>query len=83
MLAPPAPVASMRKFYYLQRPLITAPFNVTGMPALGVCSGFDADGLPIGVQIAARPLDDALVLRIGAAYEAATPWRERRPPLAE
>jgi aspartyl-tRNA(Asn)/glutamyl-tRNA(Gln) amidotransferase subunit A len=53
------------------------------MPALGVCSGFDADGLPIGVQIAARPLDDALVLRIGAAYEAATPWRERRPPLAE
>jgi aspartyl-tRNA(Asn)/glutamyl-tRNA(Gln) amidotransferase subunit A len=83
MLAPPAPVAALRKFYYLQRPLITAPFNVTGMPALGVCSGFDADGLPIGVQIAARPLDDALVLRIGAAYEAATPWRERRPPLAE
>ena len=81
MLAPPAPVRDMRKFYYLQRPLITAPFNVTGMPALSVCTGFGDDGLPLAMQIAARPLDDALVLRIGAAWEAATPWRDRRPVL--
>ncbi|MBL8701193.1 MAG: amidase [Alphaproteobacteria bacterium] len=80
-LAPPAPVVGMQKFYYLKRPLITAPFNLTGMPALGVCSGFTADGLPLGIQIAARPRDDALALRIGHAYEHATRWFERTPKL--
>jgi len=81
MLAPPPPVTSMQKFYYLRRPLITAPFNLTGMPALSVCSGFDSSGLPLAIQIAARPLDDAICLRIGHAYERATPWRGRRPSL--
>jgi aspartyl-tRNA(Asn)/glutamyl-tRNA(Gln) amidotransferase subunit A len=81
MLAPPPPVSSMQKFYYLRRPLITAPFNITGMPALSICTGFDAQGLPHAVQVAARPLDDAIALRIGNAYERATPWRDRRPPL--
>ena len=81
MLAPPAPVASMQKFYYLRRPLITAPFNLLGMPALSTCTGFDAQGLPMAAQVAAPPLDDALVLRIGQAWESATPWRDRRPVL--
>jgi len=81
MLAPPAPVLGMQKFYYLRRPLITAPFNVTGMPALSICTGFDTDGLPMAAQIAARPRDDGIVLRIGSAYETATPWRARRPAL--
>ena len=81
MLAAPPPVTSMQKFYYLRRPLITAPFNLTGMPALSICTGFDASGLPLAMQIAARPLDDAICLRIGNAYERATPWRGRRPSL--
>jgi aspartyl-tRNA(Asn)/glutamyl-tRNA(Gln) amidotransferase subunit A len=43
-----------------------------------------ADGLPIGLQIVGRRLDDALVLRASAAFEAAAPWRDRwRPILAE
>jgi aspartyl-tRNA(Asn)/glutamyl-tRNA(Gln) amidotransferase subunit A len=83
MLAPPPPVASMQKFYYLRRPLITAPFNITGMPALSMCTGFDGDGLPFAVQVAAPPLDDAVALRVAHAYERATPWRDRRPKLRE
>lgn len=80
-LAPPAPVVGMQKFYYLKRPLITAPFNLTGMPALNVCAGFTTDGLPLGIQIAARPRDDALCLRVGHAYEQTTRWFERSPSL--
>ena len=59
----------------------TAPFNLSGQPALTVPCGFDRDGLPIGLQIAGRPFDEATVLRIGAAYEATTTWSERRPPV--
>ncbi|MBM3523727.1 MAG: hypothetical protein FJX57_12275 [Alphaproteobacteria bacterium] len=80
-LAPPAPVTGLQKFFYLRRPLITAPFNLTGMPALSACSGFTTDGLPLAVQIAARPRDDALALRIGHAYEQASRWFEKTPQL--
>ncbi len=54
-------------------------FNLTGSPALSVCNGFSAAGLPIALQIVGRPFEDPLVLRVGAAYERATPWRARRP----
>jgi aspartyl-tRNA(Asn)/glutamyl-tRNA(Gln) amidotransferase subunit A len=57
------------------------PFSLTGSPALSVCAGFTASGLPLSVQIAGRPFDDAKVLRVGHAYERATPWRDRRPSL--
>jgi Asp-tRNA(Asn)/Glu-tRNA(Gln) amidotransferase A subunit family amidase len=56
-----------------------APFNLTGQPILTVPCGFSADGLPIGLGIAGRPFGEAAVLRIGAAYEAATRWNRRSP----
>jgi aspartyl-tRNA(Asn)/glutamyl-tRNA(Gln) amidotransferase subunit A len=59
----------------------TAPFDVTGSPALSVPCGFTAAGLPIGLQIAGRRWDEATVLRIGTAYEAATNWHRRVPAL--
>ena len=59
----------------------TAPFNLSGQPALTVPCGFDRDGLPIGLQIAGRPFDEVTVLRIGAAYESTTSWSEHRPPV--
>lgn len=59
----------------------TAPFNLTGQPALSVPCGFDRAGLPVGLQIAGRPLGDPTVLRIGHAYEQATDWHLRRPPI--
>ncbi|TMF01311.1 MAG: Asp-tRNA(Asn)/Glu-tRNA(Gln) amidotransferase GatCAB subunit A [Chloroflexi bacterium] len=67
----------------------TIPFNVSGLPALSVPCGFSEDneggrigvGLPIGLHIAGRPFDEATVLRIGFAYESATAWHTRRPPI--
>jgi aspartyl-tRNA(Asn)/glutamyl-tRNA(Gln) amidotransferase subunit A len=63
------------------RPSLTAAFNVGGNPALSVCSGFDARGLPFSLQIVGRLFDEPTVLRAGDAYEKATPWREKRPVL--
>lgn len=59
----------------------TYPFNVTGFPALSLPCGFTKQGLPVGLQIVGRPHEDALVLRVAEAYEAATEWHRRRPPL--
>lgn len=62
---------------------LTTPFNSTGHPALSVCMGFAANGLPLSLQIAGRAFDEATVMRIGDAYEKATPWRDRRPAIAK
>ena len=59
----------------------TFPINLTGQPAATVPAGWTADGLPVGLQIIGRHLDDPMVLRASAAYEAAVPWREKWPPL--
>ncbi|MSP88278.1 MAG: amidase [Alphaproteobacteria bacterium] len=68
---------------FWEKPNITTPFNVLGGPAMTVCNGFSRDGLPLSLQIIGRPFDDATVLRVGHAYEKATPWRDRRPSLVE
>lgn len=62
------------------RSLFTPAFNLLGLPALAVPMGFDG-GLPVSLQIVGRPLDDARVLRSGAAYQATTDWHRRRPPV--
>ena len=61
--------------------LLTRAFNITGMPAISVPCGFDEQGLPVGLQIAGKPFDEATVLRVAYAYEQATPWHTRRPNL--
>ena len=63
--------------------LLTYAFNVTGQPAISVPAGWTAEGLPIGLQIVGRRHADALVLRAAAAFEAAAPWAQRRPPVDE
>jgi aspartyl-tRNA(Asn)/glutamyl-tRNA(Gln) amidotransferase subunit A len=60
----------------------TRPFSMPGLPALSVPAGFSAEGLPIGLQIIGRPFDEATILRVGHAYELATPWHTMNPPLA-
>jgi aspartyl-tRNA(Asn)/glutamyl-tRNA(Gln) amidotransferase subunit A len=57
------------------------PFNVTGHPALAMMSGLASTGLPVSVQFVGRYFDDATVLRVAAAYERATQWHKRRPPI--
>ncbi len=70
-----------------QKPVIdawvghSAPGNVTGLPALSLPCGATSAGLPIGLQVIGRPFDEAGVLRIGQAFESATEWADRRPPL--
>jgi aspartyl-tRNA(Asn)/glutamyl-tRNA(Gln) amidotransferase subunit A len=59
----------------------TAPLNATHLPALSLPCGFNHAGLPIGLQIAGRPFDEATVLRVGHAYEQATAWHLRTPAL--
>jgi aspartyl-tRNA(Asn)/glutamyl-tRNA(Gln) amidotransferase subunit A len=58
----------------------TYPFNITGQPAASVPAGWTAENLPIGVQIVGQRHADATVLAACAAYEAACPWSDRRPP---
>jgi aspartyl-tRNA(Asn)/glutamyl-tRNA(Gln) amidotransferase subunit A len=64
-----------------RRPNFNEPFNVTAVPALSVCMGFASTGLPFGLQIVGRAFDEATILRIGHAFEQATPYRKRRPDL--
>ena len=58
-----------------------SPFNVTGHPALAMMAGLSSKGLPVSVQFVGRYFDDATVLRVAAAYERATPWHTKRPPI--
>jgi aspartyl-tRNA(Asn)/glutamyl-tRNA(Gln) amidotransferase subunit A len=57
------------------------PFNLTGLPAIAVPCGFTASGLPIGLQIAGKPFDEATVLRAAHAYEQHTEWHHRQPSM--
>ncbi len=60
----------------------TLPFNAYGLPTISVPCGFTSTGLPIGVQITGPRLGDARVLALAHAFEQATDWHRREPPLA-
>lgn len=56
-------------------------YNVTGQPAMSLPIGMHSSGLPIGVQLGARPGEDHLLIELGAALERTMPWRGRKPPI--
>jgi len=58
----------------------TLPTNIAGIPAISIPAGF-ADKLPIGMQIMGKPFSEDMLLRIAFAYEQATEWYKRKPPL--
>jgi aspartyl-tRNA(Asn)/glutamyl-tRNA(Gln) amidotransferase subunit A len=70
---------SQHPFPFFRKPYLTMPFNVTGMPALTVCAGFARSGLPVGVQLAGRPFEDAVVMQVGHAFETERGPLGRRP----
>jgi amidase len=59
----------------------TAPFNVTGQPAMSVPTYLSSGGLPIGVQLVGAPNREDVLFRVAAQLEAARPWAESRPPV--
>jgi len=60
---------------------LTNPINFLGVPAISVPCGFTEAGLPVGLQLIGRWWDEGTVLRAAHAYEQATDWHKRRPPL--
>jgi aspartyl-tRNA(Asn)/glutamyl-tRNA(Gln) amidotransferase subunit A len=70
------------KWAMLEKPNFTMPFNLTGLPALSVCTGYGAGGLPVSMQIVGKPFAEATVFRAGHAYETATTWRSKRPSIS-
>ncbi len=76
-LAPPDVFAEAAKLG-----VYTAPFNVSGQPAASVPAGLSRAGLPIGVQLAGRSLEDGTVLAVARQIEEAAPWRGMKPPAA-
>jgi aspartyl-tRNA(Asn)/glutamyl-tRNA(Gln) amidotransferase subunit A len=80
----PAPLLSdAAADWRFNRPEITVPFSLTGFPAISICIGFTRTGLPLSMQVAAAPFDEATVLRVAHAYEQATRWHMRHPPLSD
>jgi amidase len=60
-------------------PIFAQPFNVSGQPAISLPTSQTADGLPMGVQLVARPLEESTILALAAELEAALPWADRHP----
>jgi aspartyl-tRNA(Asn)/glutamyl-tRNA(Gln) amidotransferase subunit A len=79
--SPAPPLDAHDPLAFWQRPNLTSPFNCTGGPALALLCGFSKDGLPLSLQIAGRPHEDALVLRLGYAYEMATGFSKHKPDM--
>jgi len=86
--APPLPVGSHDRAGAVRTFLgagafacYTAVWNVTGQPAASVPAGFDAEGMPMAVQLVARPDDEATLFALAAQIEQARPWGHRRPAL--
>ncbi len=87
VLMPVSPTVAFRLGEKVEDPLqmyladvYTIPVNLAGLPGISVPCGFGSE-LPIGLQLIGKPFDESTVLRAAAAYEQATPWHTRRPPV--
>jgi aspartyl-tRNA(Asn)/glutamyl-tRNA(Gln) amidotransferase subunit A len=77
----PAPAFEAMSLTKALQPFLTAPFSLAKVPAVSLCCGFSPENLPLGMQIAGCPFNEATVLRVAHAYQQATSWHRRRPPL--
>ena len=88
LASPPLPVGALRDDddpaadFEAQKAFTpwTSAWNVTGMPAVSLPLHWTPDRLPVGVMLAARPAEEALLLSVAAQVEAAAPWAHRHPP---
>jgi aspartyl-tRNA(Asn)/glutamyl-tRNA(Gln) amidotransferase subunit A len=74
-------ITEVPKWATLDKPSFTMPFNVTGYPAMSICTGFGAGGLPLSMQLIAKPFAEPVLFQAAHAYETATDWRSKRPAL--
>lgn len=72
----------VRKGSFSHGAAYTAPFNLTGSPALSLPCGFTTEGMPIGVQLVARPFEEETLVAVGHRYQSLTGWHRRRPAQA-
>ena len=75
-------IEEVPQWAFLAAPGFTMPFNLTGWPAMSLCSGFGAGGLPVGLQLVAKPWQEPTLFAAAHAYEQATEWRKHRPSMA-
>lgn len=75
-------IDNVPKWSGIEKPSFTMPCNVTGFPAISICTGFGEGGLPVSVQLAGKPFTEPTLLRAAHAYETAMPWRAKRPAMA-
>jgi aspartyl-tRNA(Asn)/glutamyl-tRNA(Gln) amidotransferase subunit A len=88
LVAPTSPTTAFKIGEKVDDPLqmylsdvFTLALSLAGLPGLSLPCGFDADGLPIGLQIMGGAFDETAVLRVAHAYEQTTDWHKRRPSL--
>ena len=74
-------ITAVTKWGSFEKPNFTMPFNVTGYPAISVCSGYGAGDLPVAIQLIAKPFQETKLFGVADAYEKATAWREKRPTI--
>ena len=75
-------IDNVPKWSGIEKPSFTMPCNVTGFPAISICTGFGQGGLPVSMQLAAKPFSEPTLFRAAHAYESAMPWRSKRPAMA-
>lgn len=80
-LVPPQTFAEASEGPPMPTVSLTSLWNMAGFPALTLPCGFTADNLPIGLQLIGRPWEESTVFRVAHAYEQATDWHTRRPPV--
>lgn len=88
LITPTSPTVPFRLGERLEDPVqmylsdaCTLPVSIAGIPAISIPGGF-ADNLPVGMQIIGKPFSEETLLRIAFAYEQATDWHKRKPPLS-
>jgi aspartyl-tRNA(Asn)/glutamyl-tRNA(Gln) amidotransferase subunit A len=88
VITPTSPTAAFKLGERLDDPIqmylsdiFTISCNLASLPGMSVPCGFTHSGLPIGLQILGRPFDEPTVFQVGRAYERATGWHQRAPPL--
>jgi aspartyl-tRNA(Asn)/glutamyl-tRNA(Gln) amidotransferase subunit A len=75
-------IDNVPKWSGIEKPSFTMPCNVTGFPAISICTGFGQGGLPVSMQLAGKPFTEPTLFRAAHAYETAMPWRSKRPAMA-